>query len=217
MTAAEGLLDLPPWARHRGIILYAAGPAQRLMDWHDSRPKSEQRPYSHSWKPALHAIWAYAGGDDQAWYSISQAVGSYLLSPQNHLDGQDGPDDADQDEVAAVIFAANAVLHGLPGFADLAAGRATDAIDNRWYAVDDELGPHWNPAPASPDCSVLSSCIESAPDDFVAGDLAARELAAEVECQRSALELIARAAQDRAAWRSGAPAWLVASLRDGRS
>ncbi len=82
-----------------------------------------------------------------------------------------------------MIFAANAVLHGLPGFADLAAGRATDAIDNRWYAVDDEL--------------------------------LARELAAEVECQRSALELIARAAQDRAAWRSGAPAWLVATLRDG--
>ena len=182
-SVAERLLELPSWARHRGIILYAVAPAQRLMDWHDARPESEQRPYSHTWKPALQAIWAYAGGDDQAWYPISQAVGSYLLSPQNHVDGQDGPDDADQDEVAAVIFAANAVLHGLVGFAELAATRATDAIDNRWYAVDDEL--------------------------------LTRELAAEVDRQRSALELILRAAQDRAAWRAGAPDWLIAALRGG--
>jgi hypothetical protein len=55
------LLDLPVGARHRGIILDAAGPAQRLMDWHDSRPESEQRPYSRSWQPVLQAIWAYAG------------------------------------------------------------------------------------------------------------------------------------------------------------
>ena len=183
MTGAEQLLELPSWARYRGIILYEASPAQRLMDWHDSRPDSEQRPYSRTWRPVLQAIWTHAGGDDQAWYPISRAVGHYYLSPQNHVDGQGGPDDADQDEVAAVIFAANAVLHGLPGFADLAAGRATDAIDNRWYAVDDER--------------------------------LARELADEVECQRSSLELIVRAAQDRAAWRSGAPGWLVTALRDG--
>lgn len=183
MSTAEQLLELPTWARHRGVILYAVGPAQRLMDSHDARPESEQRPYSRAWHPALQAIWAYAGGEDQAWYPISQAVGSYLLSPQNHIDGQDGPDDADQDEVAAVIFAANAVLHGLPGFAELAAGRALDAIDNRWYAVDDEA--------------------------------LARESAVEVHRQQSSLEMILRAAQDRAAWSSGAPGWLVNALRDG--
>jgi len=183
MTAAARLAELPPWARHRGIILYAAGPAQRLMNWHDGLPASEQRPYSRTWSPALQAIWAYAGGDDRAWYPISQAIGHYYLSPQNHIEGQDGPDDADQDEVAAVIFAANAVLHGLPGFAELAAGRATDAIDNRWYAVDDER--------------------------------LATELRAEVNRQQSALELIVQVGQDRAAWSSGAPDWLVAAVRDG--
>lgn len=179
--AAAQLMGLPPWARHRGIVLYAAGPAQRLMDWHDSRPQSEQRPYSRTWQPALQAIWAYAAGDDQAWYPISRALGAYYLSPQNHIEGQDGPDDADQDEVAAVIFAANAVLHGLVGFAELAASRATDAIDNRWYAVDD--------------------------------DLLARETAAEVDRQRSAVELILRAAADRADWHPGAPGWLITALR----
>ena len=40
--------------------------------------------------------------------------------------------------MAATIFAANAVLHGLVGFAELAAGRAMDAIDNRWYGIDDD-------------------------------------------------------------------------------
>lgn len=175
------LLDLPPWSRHRGIILYAAGPAQRLMDWHDARPGSEQRPYSRSWQPVLQAIWAYAGGDDQSWYPISHAVGTYYLSPLNHIEGQDGPDDADQDEVAAVIYAANAVLHGLVGFAELAASRAIDAIDNRWYGVDD--------------------------------DRLTRELEAEADRQRSALQLILRAGPDQPAWHSGAPDWLITALR----
>lgn len=182
MTAVDRLAELPNWARHRGTILYAAGPAQRLMNFHDAQPTSEQRPYSRSWKPALQAVWAYAGGDDQAWYRVSHALGHYYLSPQNHTEGQDGPDDADQDEVAAVIFAANAVLHGLPGFAELAAGRATEAIDNRWYSVDDERMK--------------------------------REMSAELTRQQTALELILRAGQDRQAWRSGAPDWLVAAVRD---
>lgn len=138
MSAAAELAGLPTWARHRGIILYAVAPAQRLMVWHDALPKSEQRPYSSSWRPVLESIWSYAAGNDEAWYPISHAIGEYLLSPQNHIDGQDGPDDGDQDEVAATTFAANAVLHGLVGFAELAAGRATDAIDNRWYGVDND-------------------------------------------------------------------------------
>ena len=139
MSATETLAALPFWARHRGIILYAVAPAQRLMDSHDARPASEQHPYSRTWRPVLGSIWSYAAGNDEAWYPISHALGNFLLSPQNHIDGQDGPDDADQDEVAATIFAANAVLHGLVGFAELAAMRATDAIDNRWYGTDDEL------------------------------------------------------------------------------
>jgi hypothetical protein len=133
-----GLAALPTWARHRGIILYAVAPAQRLMDFHDSMQKTEQREYSRSWRPVLESIWSYAAGNDAAWYPISHAIGHYLLSPQNHIEGQDGPNDADDDEVAATIFAANAVLHGLVGFAELAAGRATDAIDNRWYGIDDD-------------------------------------------------------------------------------
>ena len=146
MTGKTGSVDpvgarlsaLPTWARHRGLILYAVAPAQRLMDFHDSMQKTEQREYSGTWRPVLEAIWSYAAGNDAAWYPISHAVGHYLLSPQNHIEGQDGPNDADQDEVAATIFAANAVIHGLVGFAELAAGRATDAIDNRWYGVDND-------------------------------------------------------------------------------
>ena len=137
-SVGAGLSALPTWARHRGIILYAVAPAQRLMDFHDGMPKTEQREYSRSWRPVLEAIWSHAAGNDAAWYPISHAIGHYLLSPQNHIEGQDGPADADSDEVAATIFAANAVLHGLVGFAELAAGRATDAIDNRWYGIDDD-------------------------------------------------------------------------------
>ena len=84
----------------------------------------------------LAAIWSYAAGDDQAWYPISQALGRYYLSPFSHVEGQDGPDDGDQDEVAAAIFAANAVLHGLPGFAELAAG-GSGRDRQPWFGVDD--------------------------------------------------------------------------------
>jgi len=177
-----GLAALPTWARHRGIILYAVAPAQRLMAAHDGLPMTEQSEYSRSWRPVLESIWSYAAGNDAAWYPISHAIGHYLLSPQNHNEGQDGPDDADQDEVAATIFAANAVIHGLIGFAELAAGRATDAIDNRWYGIDDAR--------------------------------LARELELETGRQHRALELITAASGDRRAWSSGAPATLLAALRD---
>jgi len=180
-AATAGLSALPPWAQHRGVVLYAAAPAQRLMDWHDGLPASEQRPYSRLWEPVLQSIWSYAAGDDRAWYPISHALGNYYLSPQNHIEGQDGPDDADQDEVAATIFAANAVVHGLVGFAVLAAGRATDYIDNRWYGADEKR--------------------------------LVTDTKAEVVRQRSALDLIVESAQDKAAWRPGAPKGLIAALR----
>jgi len=131
------LSALPHWCQYRAVVLAAVAPAQRLMNWHDERPESEQRPYSATWRPVLASIWSFAAGDDQSWYPISHALGHYYLSPLSHVEGQDGPDDGDQDEVAAAIFAANAVLHGLPGFAELAAGRALDAIDNRWFGIDD--------------------------------------------------------------------------------
>ena len=136
--ARHELAQLPWWAKHRGIVLFAAAPAERLLRWHGGLPPEEQRPYSTGWQPVLDAIWAWAAGDDRAWYVITHALGDYYLSPQSHCDGQDGPSDADQDEVAATYYAANAVVHGFPDFAVLAASRATDAIDNRWFGFDDE-------------------------------------------------------------------------------
>jgi len=57
------LSALPHWCQHRAVVLAAAAPAQRLMDWHDERPEPEQRPYSATWRPVLAAIWSYAAGD----------------------------------------------------------------------------------------------------------------------------------------------------------
>jgi hypothetical protein len=99
------LLDLPFGARHRGIILDAAGPAQRLMDWHDSRPRIR-----------------------------AASVQSFLAAcPAGNL-----------------------------------------GLRRRWYAVDD--------------------------------DRLKRELAAEADRQRSALQLILAAGADQVSWHSGAPA-----------
>lgn len=178
---AAVLSALPHWCQHRAVVLAAVAPAQRLMDWHDERPLTEQRSYSATWRPVLASIWSYAAGDDQSWYPISHALGEYYLSPFSHVEGQDGPDDADQDEVAASIFAGNAVLHGLPGFAELASGRVLDAIDNRWFGVDDGRRN--------------------------------LEKQQELQRQRWTLQAISKASGDRAAWRQGAPADLIAAIR----
>lgn len=182
VQAEQRLTDLPTWAKSRAVILYAASPAERLMRAHEHLPAEARRPYSASWRPVLNHVWTYAAGDETVFEPISHALGQYLLSPQSHNLGQDGPDDADQDEVAATIFAAEAVMHGLVQFALLAASRATDAIDNRWYGVDDTRR--------------------------------ATEIEAEVDRQRTDLQLIDRAAADRAAWSNGAPAELITRLRD---
>lgn len=136
--ARETLAGLPRGIRRRAVVLYAAAPAERLQTWHDSLPSHERRTYSTTWRPVLDRIWEYAGGDDQAYYPISHALGHFYLSPQNHIKGPNGPDGTDQHEAAAVYYAANAVLHGCVDFALWSANRATDAIDNHWFDIDEE-------------------------------------------------------------------------------
>ncbi len=137
-TLRQALAGLPSHARHRGTMLFAASCAEQLFRWYDEQPAAEQREYSRGWRPVLDAVWRYAAGDDDRFYEVTHALGRYYLSPQCHHEGQDGPDDADQDEVAATYFAANCVVHGLVDFAALAAARVFEALDRRW---DGEFPP----------------------------------------------------------------------------
>ena len=119
-------------------IAFAARCAQRAMKAYESLPPSEQHPYTLGWRPVLDAIWRGLEGEHSAYYEISHAVGSFYLSPQNHIEGPDGPQEADEDAADASLNAALCYLHGCVDFAMAAASRAFETVyqkaadDNSW-------------------------------------------------------------------------------------
>lgn len=123
----------------RAGVLYAAAATERLFRWYDERPAIERAPYSATWRPVLAAVWAYAGGTDSAYRTISHALGEFYLSPYSN-DGSDVDDllDIDEDEAAATFYTANCVMHGVVDFALWAATRATDRLDFEWSGTDED-------------------------------------------------------------------------------
>ena len=128
-----------------GLVLFATATAERLMRAHEALPEDEQAAYTLGWRPVLDRIWEWASGDRRAYDDVSRAVAEYLVSPQNHVDGQDGPSEADEDAAAAAIAAAECCTHAYPAFAEAVGNRALDAAyyraceDERWKASHPEL------------------------------------------------------------------------------
>ena len=83
--------------------------------------------YAETWRPALDALWHWASGDRAAFYDISKALADYLVSPFNHCEGQDAPNDADTPPVSAILYTAASMLFGGADGAILAARIAVDA------------------------------------------------------------------------------------------
>jgi hypothetical protein len=135
--ARETLQSLPAGSRWPAYALYAAAAAERLFRWYDARPEAERRSYSLTWRPVLQDVWDHLAGDRSAYARISRALGEFYLSPYSN-NGDDGPDDIDQDEAAAAYFTTSCVIHGIVDFALLAASRATDNLDQKWYGKDEE-------------------------------------------------------------------------------
>ena len=117
-------------------VLFATGTAERLMRAHEALPEEDQREFTLSLRPLLEFVWEAALGDCTAFRDIKQALGSFYLSDYWHNDGQDGPDDADDDTAAAVLFAAEAFMHGCVEFSAWAGARAADAAYNREEEAD---------------------------------------------------------------------------------
>lgn len=138
LAKVRWVLDALPRRRSEGTVLFAAAAAQRTFNRYDELPREQRLPYSESWRPTLEAVWSYAAGDYRQHSVISAALGRFYLSPQHHNEGPEGPEGADEDEVAATIYAAEAAMHGLVDFAVFAAGRALDAIWHGWDWVDEE-------------------------------------------------------------------------------
>jgi hypothetical protein len=121
--------------------VFAAGVAERLLQSHEALPAEDQRAFTMGLRPLLNAVWDGALGDQTAFQAIKQALGAYYLSEYCHNDGQDGPGDADEPAAAAVLYAAEAYMHGCVDFAVCVSGRAVEAVDeflneNDGYADD---------------------------------------------------------------------------------
>jgi len=155
--ARLGLLDFQEVRqRQRGLLdgmrpeqrtAFAAAVAERLLRAHEGRPPSERKPYTLGWRKLLDAVWRGFVGDTLAFADVSAALARFYLSPQHHHHGQDGPNDADDDPVAATYDAAECFLHGCTDFAVWAAGRGIDTVVRQ--ADDDAAWQRRRPADIS--------------------------------------------------------------------
>lgn len=84
---------------------------------------------SRLWRQNLEDVWAYLGGNEERFYPLSRAIAEYLVSPLNHVEGQDGPDDFDRPQtVASYCAVASVVMWGVD-FATTALAQNFDLID----------------------------------------------------------------------------------------
>ncbi|GHJ54720.1 hypothetical protein Nm8I071_40270 [Nonomuraea sp. TT08I-71] len=114
-------------------VAFAAITAERLI-----RLDPQRLPFTQSLRPLLDLVWRAAAGDQTAFKPIAVALGEFYISEYCHNDGQDGPDDADDDPAAAILFAAECYLHAEPAFAVHVAGRAIDAVDYRMELASED-------------------------------------------------------------------------------
>jgi hypothetical protein len=126
--------------RHEQRTAFAAAVAERLLRAHEGLPSDQRKPYTLGWRGLLDAVWRGLADDDQAFDDVSAVLARFYLSPQHHNRGQDGPNEADDDAVAATYYAAECFLHGCTDFAAWAAHRGVEAAvrvaegDAAWWA-----------------------------------------------------------------------------------
>ncbi len=111
----------------RSRLAFAASVAERLLRRHEDLPEEQQRPFSLTWRPVIDALWLDLTGAEDAFVTVSHALGRFYLSPFQHNDGPDGPSDADEDEAAAAIYTAECLMHGCVDTAVCAGSRGVDA------------------------------------------------------------------------------------------
>jgi hypothetical protein len=134
----EDLYSIEPrYRRSTATTALAASVAEQTYRLLDGLPQW-QNEVTHAWREHLDRVWLFLGEDEQQHYALSAAVAGYLRSPLNHVEGQDGPGDADRPQVVAAMAAVLSALHGAVDFAETAIAGLFDAVDLKH---DQELGP----------------------------------------------------------------------------
>lgn len=126
------------------VAAAAAEEAYRITD----RLPEWQNETSAMWRSTLQHVWAFLGGDRSQHYPLSRAIADFLLSPLNHNEGQDGPNDFDRPQTVASYSAALSAIAWGVDFGVTAVMQIFDAIDltygggdsdERWAEVQREI------------------------------------------------------------------------------
>lgn len=102
-----------------------------------------QNETSGLWRLNLEQVWAFLAGDRSQHYALSRAVADYLVSPLNHIAGQDGPDDFDHPQTVAAYSAALSAIAWGVDFALTAIAQIFEAIDLK-YEGDHNHEERWS-------------------------------------------------------------------------
>lgn len=130
------LYAIPPGRRRDPTAAIAASAAERTYRLTDRLP-DWQNATSATWRINLGLVWEFLAGDRSRHYDLSRAVADFMVSPLNHIEGQDGPDDFDRPQTVAAYSAALSVINGGVDFATTALAQIFDAIDLTFDDVDD--------------------------------------------------------------------------------
>jgi len=120
------------------VAAAAAEEAYRITD----RLPEWQNETSAMWRSNLQHVWAFLGGDRSQHYSLSRAIADFLLSPLNHNEGQDGPNDFDRPQTVASYSAVLSTIASGVDFGVTAVMQIFDAIDLK-YDSDDDSDERW--------------------------------------------------------------------------
>lgn len=107
---------------------------ERLPEW--------QNETSAMWRGNLRHVWDFLCGDRSQHYTLSRAVAGFLLSPLNHNEGQDRPNDFDRPQTVARYSAALSAIAWGVDFGVTAVMQIFDAIDLK-YSGKDESDERW--------------------------------------------------------------------------
>jgi hypothetical protein len=114
----------------------AAAAAEETYRITDCLPE-RQNETSAMWRSNLQHVWAFLGGDRSQHYPLSRAIAGFLLSPLNHNEGQDGPNDFDRPQTVASYSAALSAIAWGVDFGVTAVMQIFDAIDLKYDRDDD--------------------------------------------------------------------------------
>lgn len=128
--------------RVEAAMAVAAAAAEETYRLTDAFP-DWQNETSILWRANLARVWEYLDGDRSQHYALSRAIAEFLVSPLNHNEGEDGPDDFNLPQTMASYSAALSVVVGGVDLAMSAVRQIFEAIDHRYEAGYGEVQHRW--------------------------------------------------------------------------